>query len=583
MATPHIPGVASLYAAKRGGELVAELFKFGFGEVVSQTGLAKFLPSGLSPDPAHHDRPAPQRLRLLIEELGPTFIKAGQVLSTRPDLIPLEFAQEFKKLQANVPPAPWAAPEALTDSSSTAKNPGGKTDPTRYVRDALRHELGDRFDTGFLHIDPTPLAAASMAQVHTATLADGTDVVVKVLRPGIDEVIAADLQLMRWIAGIADSYLANLGFDAPEVVEEFARQLERETDLRVECESTRRMAEDFADHDGVNFPAVYPTVSTRRVLVIERVHGTLLADLHPNELTQEARYALVARAADAVFRQCLAVGFFHADPHPGNIFVDPETAAITFIDCGMVGNIDPRSAEQLAQITHGTIEGELDRVVRVAIQIADADPAMADDRAFRSDVWRFIDHFKGGSLASLRMGELLNEFFEVMRDHRLRCPADIVYLIKALTTIEGVAQSIAPEFDLVGHVRPYVTRLVKQRFDFKALKRRIRNNAVAYADLLDKLPHRIDDLLRMVRQNRTTLHLKHDNLDLLSKEVERASKHIAWAVVIASIILGAAVLVLADNLDGDPSHLTLAAVLGFASATFVGLFRLLRPRRFDDF
>lgn len=572
MATSNLPGAASLHAAKRLGELVAQLFKFGFGEVVTQTGLSKYLPSGLAPDPALQSKPAPQRLRMLIEGLGPTFIKAGQVLSTRPDLIPPDFAQEFKKLQATVPPAPWENDD-----------PAAKPDRSRYVRDALRAELGDRLETAFLRIDPKPLAAASMAQVHAATLADGTDVVLKILRPGIDEVIAADLQLMRWLAGLAEAHLANLGFDAPQVVEEFARQLERETDLHVEAESTQRMAADFADHDGIAFPAVYSGVSTRRVLALEQIHGTLLANLDPATLSHDARQTLVARAADTVFRQCLSLGFFHADPHPGNIFVDPDTSALTFIDCGMVGNIDPRSAEQLAQITHGTIEGELDRVVRVAIRIADADPAMADDRKFRADVWRFIDHFKGGSLGSLRMGELLDEFFEVMRQHQMRCPSDIVYLIKALTTIEGVAQAIAPEFDLVGHVRPYVTRLVKRRFGLRALKRRVRNNAVAYADLLDTLPHRIDDLLRMVRQNRTTLHLKHDNLDLLSKEVERASKHIAWALVIAAIILGASVLVLADNLDGDRSYLTIAAILGFSAATFMGLFRLLRPRRFDEF
>ena len=202
---------------------------------------------------------------------------------------------------------------------------------------------------------------------------------------------------------------------------------------------------------------------------------------------------------------------------------------------------------------------------------------MADDRAFRSDVWRFIDHFKGGSLASLRMGQLLDEFFEVMRKHQLRCPADIVYLIKALTTIAGVAQELAPEFDLVGHVRPYVTRLVKQRFGFRALKRRFRNNAVAYADLLDHLPHRIDDLLRMVRQNRTTVRLEHQNLDKLTRELEQASRNIAWALVIAAIILGASILVLADQ-RGGASYLSLIAALGFVVATSVGLFRLLRIR-----
>ncbi|MEM1447443.1 MAG: AarF/UbiB family protein, partial [Planctomycetota bacterium] len=458
------------------------------------------------------------------------------------------------------PPAPWEGDH-----------------PDKHIEAALRRELGDRFESAFQNIDPEPLAAASMAQVHCATLADGQDIVLKVLRPGIEDVIAADLQLMRWVAGLADSYLQNLGFDAPDVVEEFTHQLERETDLRVEADSTQRMTEDFADNDQVNFPKVYREVSTRRVLALEHVKGTLLSNLDLGATTQEQRLALVGRAADAVFRQCLDVGFFHADPHPGNIFVDPEAGSITFIDCGMVGSIDPRSAEQLAQITHGTIEGELERVVRTAIRIADADPAVADNRAFRSDVWRFIDHFKGGSLASLRMGQLLDEFFEVMRKHQLRCPADIVYLIKALTTIEGVAQELAPEFDLVGQVRPYVTRLVKQRFGFRALKRRFRNNAVAYADLLDHLPHRIDDLLRMVRQNRTTVRLEHQNLDKLTRELEQASRNIAWALVIAAIILGASILVLADQ-RGGASYLSLIAALGFVVATSVGLFRLLRVR-----
>ncbi|MEM9417553.1 MAG: AarF/UbiB family protein [Planctomycetota bacterium] len=560
MSIPNLPGSASIHAAKRGGELAAQLFKFGFGEIVSQTGLAKLLPKELSPDPAHHNRPAPERLRLLIEELGPTVLTAGQVHYTRPPHNPAEFANEFKKLQANVPPAPWEG-----------------ENPNKHVHAALRQELGDRFDTAFQKIDPEPLAAASMAQVHRATLTDGTHIVLKVLRPGIDEVINADLQLMGWLAGLADGYLQNLGFDAPDVVEEFTKQLARETDLRVEADSTQRMSDDFADEPGVNFPKVYREVSTRGVLALEHVQGTLLSNLDPESITQEQRLALVGRAADAVFRQCLSVGFFHADPHPGNIFVDVETASITFIDCGMVGSIDPRSAEQLAQITHGTLEGELDRVVRTAIRIADADPTVADDRGFRADVWQFIDHFKGGSLESLRMGQLLDEFFEVMRKHQLRCPADIVYLIKSLTTIEGVAQELAPEFDLVGHVRPYVTKLVKKRFGFKALKRRMRNNAVAYADLLDHLPHRLDDLMRMIRQNRTTIRLEHQNLEKLTNEVERASKHIAWAVILGAVILGASILVLADQGSGR-TYLSVVALIAFVSASTIGLIRLLRPR-----
>ena len=566
MALPPIPGSASFFAAKRGGELAILLTRFGFGELVVKSGLVRLLPNGLSPDPAHHHKPAPVRLRLLVEELGPTFIKAGQVLSTRPDLVPPDFIRELKKLQANVPPAPWGPDD-----------PDDKPDPKKHVSAALRQQLGDRMDSEFAHIDPQPLAAASMAQVHAAELRDGTAVVLKVLRPNIDAILAADLQLMHWLVHIAGGHLRHLGFDAAAVIDEFDRQLERETDLRIEMESTRRLAEDFDQEPAIHFPAVYPGLTTRRVLTLQRIRGqTLLADLDVEALSREQRHTLVARAADAVFRQCLAEGFFHADPHPGNMFVDPAAGAITFIDCGMTGSIDPASAEQLAQITHGAIEGELERVVRTAVRLADADPAIADDRAFRGDVWRFIDHFRGGDLASLRMGKLLNEFFEVLRQHHLRCPADIVYLIKALTTIEGVASDLAPDFDLVGHVRPYVTRLVRRRFGFSALRRRLRHNAVAYADLLDTLPHQVTDLLRMVRQNRTTLQLEHRNLDGLFDELDRASKSIAWALVIAAIIMGAAIIVLADRLNGDASYLSAIALLGFCIAVAFGLYRLSR-------
>ena len=569
MPNPLLAPTETFHAAIRGGELTAALFKFGFGELLNQTGLIKYLPRRLRS--AGHQapgEPAPVRVRLLLEQLGPTFIKAGQVLATRPDLVPPRFAQELKKLQSDVPPAPW-------DSDGK-----GKPDPRHHVQAALDAELGDRRTTAFSHIDPEPLAAASMAQVHRATLADGRGVVLKILRPSIEKVIAADLQLMHWVADIAGSYLSNLGLDAPAVVAEFERQIEKETDLLEEARSIQRMNRDFADHPGVRFPEVYPELSSRRVLVLEHVHGTLLSDLNPETLSREVRHKLAANAADAVFRQCLSLGFFHADPHGGNIFTDPESGDLTFIDCGMTGQIDPRSAEQLAQITHGALKGDLHGVARTAVRLTDAPARTADDRQFRNDLWRFIDHFSADDLSSLRMGKLLDAFFAVLRDHHLRCPADIVYLIKALTTIEGVAQSIAPDFDLVGHVKPHVTRLVKRRLGPRALKRRVIRNASAYADLVEGLPDQADDILRMVRHNRTTLNLKLPHLDTLTRGVDHASKNIAWAVILGAIMLGAAVLVLADQLDRSGSHLTTVAVLGFVAASIAGLVRLLRPHKY---
>jgi len=549
-----IQPIQMLGAAKRAAEVAATLTRFGFGEVIRTAGLGQLLKGDPGEVESARNRPLPVRARLLLENLGPTFIKAGQILSTRADLLPPEWIAEFKKLQSEVPAAPWDD-----------------------VKKVIEAEVEGGLDA-FASIEEESLAAASMAQVHRATLKTGEQVVLKILRPGIRERMSADMELLGLFTRMTRSHLENIGFDPEAVVGEFKRQLERETDLLLEADSTQRMHRDFADEESVTFPKVYPELCTRSVLVLEEIHGTLLSKLDLSTLSDERRERIVRNGAGAVFRQCLVIGFFHADPHPGNIFVLDDDR-VCFIDCGMTGLIDPGTMATLAQLTYGAVSGDLDRVAKAAVELAGADPNLVEDRKFRSEVYRFVDRFGGGSIESIRMGGLLEEFFGVLRRFHLRCPADIVYLIKALTTIEGVAQEIAPSFDLVAHVRPYVERLIFQRYGFRAMQKRIQSAMLEYGDLFEELPGEVRNVLQTIRRNQLSVRLEHAGIDKMTAEIERASMNISWSMGIAALIVGSAVLVLADSIDRSHSFLSLIASFGFVVAVVLALFRAFRSWR----
>ena len=551
----------ALGTATRATTIASTLVRFGFGEFITQTGLDRVI-RGITggADSSIADQPMPVRVRLLIEALGPTFIKAGQILSTRPDLIPPDWAEELKELQSGVPPVSWEGDEDA---------PG--------VRETLEEEYGTGLDEHFASIETEPIAAASMAQVHRAVRTNGERIVLKILRPGIREVIRADLELMEILARLTRSHFSNHGFDAEAVVAEFSRQLDRETDLTIEARSTHRMTDDFRDHPSIGFPRVHDELTRRGVLALDEVQGRVLSRTDLTTLGSEQRTRIVRHAADAVFRQCLEIGFFHADPHPGNIFIEGEDRVV-FIDCGMTGLIDPGTMNQLADLIHGVTDGDLDRVVRTTITLGGANPTIADDRAFRSDVYHFMDHFSGGTLESLRMGRLLSEFFDLLRRHKLTCPADIAYLIKAVTTIEGVAEEIAPEFDLIAHVRPYVERLIKQRYSVSGVMDRLKASLAGYADLAEDIPSDARDIIQQIKHNKLALNLEHKGLDRLTNEIEKASINISWAFVVASFIVGAALLILADHIDRSSSALTIIAGTVFVVAIILGLARLVWSR-----
>ena len=549
---------------KRYGEILSVLAHHGFGNIVVELKLDRLIERGMAlvgaarMAPEFDHLPRQVRLRKAMEELGPTFIKLGQVLSTRPDLVPPEWADEFRNLQSDCPQLPFEVIDRLLDE-----------------------EFGEERAKVIRSVQHKPIAAASMAQVHRAVLADGTHIVLKCLRPGIEELTQTDMEIMRELAKWAEHHFAALGYSPTEVVNEFARELSREVDMVHEARSTERLRSMFADDDGVVFPKVYWHATTRHVLGLEEIKGIMLSNLQEGQLSPEERRLVVANGARAVMRQCLEVGFFHADPHPGNLFALSE-GRVAFIDCGMTGQLDARTTQQLADLVSGVVSGDVERVIKVIGALADVDPATLENRSFRSDVQSFVGHFENVPLANLNMGALLQEFFERLRAHKLRCPADLVLLIKALTTIESVGTSLDPDFQMVEFARPYVEKLVKRRLGFRALRERLRSSLFTYAEFAEEVPGEIRNLLTQLRKNRLAVNIEHRGLQKLTNTIEHASRNISFALVVAAMLVGSSILVLAGGREPSAWMLYLLGVAGFVLALVLALMIIVSNRKLRD-
>ncbi len=545
-----ISGIQStIRNTRRFAEILSVLIRHGFGGFVGETGLDRLLEKGRSLIGRGTEGDVERlslnvRLRMVLEALGPTFIKLGQILSTRPDLIPADLAHEFRSLQADAPKVPFAE-----------------------IRKRLDEEFDDGVDELFRSIEETPLAAASMAQVHRAVLRDGTAVVIKVLRPGIEKIIESDMEILHELARLAESHFEKEAVSPTAVVEEFAKEIRKELNLSTEAKSTDRLRGLFEDDPNVSFPKVYHDHSTRRVLTLEEVDGRMLGSLTPDDLTPEERRAVVLNGSDAVFRMCLEHRFFHADPHPGNIFVLDE-GRICFIDCGMTGHIDQRTSHQLAELIYGVVSGDVDKVMQTAIDLSGAEQSLMHERKLRGDVSEFIDSFQApdGSLENLHLGEMLQGFFDLLRKWQIRCPSDLVFLIKALMTIEGVGREWDPTFDLIAHVKPMLQRKLLERYRPGAIKDRLTRSLASYVDIVEDLPGELRSLLAQTRRKDFAINLHHQGLNRLSNTIDRASRTIAYGLIFAAVIMGASILILADAGTGLGG---LLSKIGFGVLTLV--------------
>lgn len=526
-------------------EITTILIRYGWGDVARRLGVITVLERAgrilhrQEADDIVHLEPA-VRARRALEELGPTFVKLGQVLATRVDMFPPNWIAEFEKLQSEVPPVSFA--ELLPD---------------------LINALGSSPLDIFEEVDTQPVAAASIAQVHLAKLRDGTEVVLKIRRPGIRLKIEADLRILSNIAHLLESEIPEMRrYQPAQIVAEFTRSLRRELDLALEARNIERFAQNFAGDEIVVIPRVYWEWTSEIMNVQQRIVGIPGNDLGAVEAAGLDRKLLAARGADAVLKMILLDGYFHADPHPGNVFYLPGNR-LAMLDFGMVGRLTHDRRNQLVDLLAALARRSEDGMLEVLLEWTG--DASVDDIKLAADVGDLVVNYEDVQLKDIRLGALLQEITMIMREHSLMLPSDLTLLFKALITLEGLGRQLDPEFHMIEHLAPFVERVIRDRYTPAALFKRGQRNVNELYGFLTGLPRDLGRLIREVRRGRFRIDLDLKRLDHFGQQIDRSANRLTMAIMTASLVIGSSIVM---TVEGGPTlfGLPLFGLLGFLLA-----------------
>jgi len=540
----------NIRSLRRYRNIIGVLIKYGFDHLLEYLGLAHLVARSRKLFRREETliaqlKPA-ERMRLALEELGPTFVKLGQLLSTRPDVIPKSYVLEFAKLQDMVPSFPFAG-----------------------VREQLRHELGGEIEAFYSFFDPTPIAAASIAQVHRARLLTGEEVVVKVRRPGVVELVEADIDLLMGLALLTERYLPDSElYDPVGLVKEFARTIRREMDFSREGHTIEKIRDNFAGDPTMYFPKVYWDRTAKGVLTMEYIEGTKINDFAALERAGLDKRLIARRGADAFVRQVLEHGFFHGDPHPGNVFILPGNV-ICLLDYGMVGRLDPQLKGYLTDILLAIVRRDVDEVISLLIYAGEITDNL-NTRALKRDLSAFIDSYYEIPLREVVVGRMLMEFIEIITTYQIRFSPDMMLLGKALITMEGMGRELDPEFDMIEHLRPFMEKEVKERVSPRNIAKDFGSVFMSYLNLTKNLPNDLKEILNRLNRNKFKIDLEHRGLDRFINELDRSINRLSSSLILAALIVGTSLIMQTDrgpHLMGVP----LLAFIGFAVAGFIGL------------
>jgi ubiquinone biosynthesis protein len=535
-------------------DIASVLIRYGFGSFVRVLGVGSALERA---GRALHWQQAeefikldtPQRIRRALEDLGPTFIKLGQILATRVDLFPPQYIAEFEKLQDQAPPVPF---EELLPQ--------------------IEEDLGSSIDEFFLEVDRHPLAAASIAQVHKAVLKDGTQVILKIRRPGLRKIIEADLRLLQRIVDIVESESPDIRrFHPREVLRQFNQSLRRELDLAGECRNAERVAANLADDPNIVIPKVYWEWTGERINVQEYIQGIHGRDLDAIEKTGLDRKLLADRGSKAVMKMIMEDGFFHADPHPGNVFYLPNNR-LAFIDFGMIGRLTEERREQVVSLLYGMVNHAPTKVAEILEDWSDN--IYTDEDVLTVDIEAFVDQYSSLSLKDLSLTVMLSDLMALLRDHKLILPPDLALLVKAYITLDGLGRYLNPEFNTLVFAAPYLQEIMLERYRPDAIAKRGWRNLVSVADLLSSLPKDMRKLLRASRKGAFQVDVTVRHLDRYVNTMDNAISRLTMGMVTAALIIGSSIIM---TVKGGPEIFGLPAFgfLGYTFATVGGIWLLL--------
>src|SRR5450631_3644095 len=541
----------SIRSIRRYLNIVRVLSTYGFDQALEMLGLAdmlvrsrRLLRSKSTPDIARLS--AAERMRLALEELGPTFVKLGQLLSTRPDVIPHAFVHEFEKLQDNVPSFPFAE-----------------------VTSQLVQELGGPVEAFFAEIDPEPLAAASIAQVHRARLISGEDVVIKVRRPGIVELVESDISALMSLARLAERHIPGSEiYDPVALVREFARTIRREMDFSREGHTIEKFRDNFSGTPWMHFPRVYWEQSARGVLTMEFVDGIKVSDQERLDLQGYHRKIIAQRGADSFLEMVLTHGFFHGDLHPGNLLILPDNT-LCLLDYGIVGRLDDSLKTFLTDILYAIVNRDMDEIVSLLLFAGDISDSL-DIRALKRDLFNFIDGYYEIPLKEIEVGRMLMEFIEIITLYSIRIPSDLMLLAKALVLIESMGRSLNPAFNMVEHLRPFIEKGLRRKYSPRTVSRDINKILFSYLSLARNLPRDLKELINRINRNKFKIDLEHRGLDKFTADFDRSVNRLSISLILAAMIVGSSIIMQTDKgpqLLGFP----VLALTGYTVAGLIGL------------
>ncbi|CAK8712776.1 Ubiquinone biosynthesis protein [Candidatus Electrothrix laxa] len=552
-------------------QILRILFKYGFHDLVDYLHLDHYLETGLQmisrkPREQIFRYSRPERLRMGLEELGPTFIKLGQLLSTRPDFAPPDYLHELRKLQDNVPPFSY-----------------------QEVQQIFQEDQGKDPKEIFTDFSTTPLAAASIGQVHLARISSDSlksttlsrknkeaskrDVVVKVQRPGLENIIAVDLEILAQIATLMEDHFEEVqGHQPTAIVEEFALSLSREIDFTTELANIHHFSRLLSDNPTIYVPEVFPELSTERILVMERVNGIKAS--HVSELKKKGyNLSLIAeRGANLVMEQIFVHGFFHADPHPGNLFILPGNK-ICFIDFGQMGRLLLKDRENFTDFVFSITSGNESEAVNSILKMTVHKGEIVRDR-LALDISELVSRYMHLPIGELEVEKIHFELLKLLSKHKLFLKPNLYLMFKALATVEGVGTMLAPKIELLALARPFMKKIKLDRVHPRRLVDDLSVTGYQYLSLIRDLPGETRSILTQLRQGRMKMEFKHRGLLPLERALYRISNRIAFAIVLAAQIIGSSLIVL-SGIKPRWHGIPIIGLAGFLLAGIMGFWLLI--------
>lgn len=536
---------------RRYEKVIGVFVKYGFEDLIAHPPFNRLIPKSKKLVPFRDGRSVfsytrYERMRMVCEELGTTFIKFAQIASNRPDVLPVELIEEVTKFQDNALPV-----------------------PTKAIQKTLNNAYDRPLEEIFESIDYNPIASASMAQVHRAILIGGKEVALKVQRPNIDQTIQLDIQILRSLANFVENNLPQFAsFQPRELVKMFEKSILKELNFTIEAANLLRFQKHFKGNNEIYVPSVYPEFSSEKVLCMEFIHGFKITDLEQLENIGLTGKEVALRGINLYFQQVFDHGFFHADPHPGNIFVMADKK-ICFVDYGMMGTVVESDKTLLANLLLSVHDRDVVGLKKALLKFG-RDVSNIDEKELEYDIREFFSNYYEITLEQIDGDEVIAALNSLFFEYKIKVPSNLLLLLKALVIIEGVGLMIDPKYDLIKNIEPFVRRLIERKYSPKLLTKKAIKALGDLSKLSSKLPEEIDDLIEKLRQGKLQIEVAHKGLEGIQGTMEVISNRISFTLVLVALILGSSIVVLADvppKMNGIPA-------LGFFGFLISGFFAL---------